>query len=87
MGWTAPTVKKAFKKAKGSILFIDEAYSLVDSSCSSGDEVINKIIKEMENHRDDTIVIFAGYPKEMKEFLSKNSDTTTVLHSMLTFLL
>lgn len=73
VGWTAPTIKKAFKKAKGSILFIDEAYSLVDDRNGSfGDEAINTIVQEMENHRDDTIVIFAGYPKEMEQFLEKN---------------
>lgn len=73
VGWTAPMIKKAFKKAKGSILFIDEAYSLVDDRDGSyGDEAINTIVQEMENHRDDTIVIFAGYPDEMEMFLDKN---------------
>ena len=73
VGWTAPTVKEAFRRAKGSILFIDEAYSLVDGKNGSfGDEAINTIVQEMENHRDDTIVIFAGYPDEMEKFLEKN---------------
>jgi len=53
-------------------LFIDEAYSLVDSSDSFGDEAINTIVQEMENHRDDVIVIFAGYPDKMKKFLERN---------------
>lgn len=73
VGWTAPIVKRKFAEAKGGVLFIDEAYSLVDDrSGSFGDEAINTIVQEMENHRDDVVVIFAGYPKEMKKFLDKN---------------
>ena len=72
VGWTAPIIQKYFRKAKGSILFIDEAYALVDDSNSYGDEAINTIVQEMENHRDDTVVIFAGYPDKMEEFLRKN---------------
>lgn len=72
VGWTAKTVQAKFSQAKGGVLFIDEAYSLVDSSRSFGDEAINTIVQEMENHRDDVIVIFAGYPEPMKEFLERN---------------
>ncbi len=72
VGWTAKAVASKFREAKGGVLFIDEAYSLVDSSGSFGDEAINTIVQEMENHRDDVIVIFAGYPDKMKEFLNKN---------------
>ncbi|MBP5466316.1 MAG: AAA family ATPase [Clostridia bacterium] len=73
VGQTAPLVKETFAKAKGSVLFIDEAYSLVDDRKGLyGDEAINTIVQEMENHRDDMIVIFAGYQKEMKEFLERN---------------
>lgn len=72
-GWTARNVKKYFKMAKGSILFIDEAYSLVEvNEGIYGDEAINTIVQEMENNRDDIIVIFAGYPKQMTEFIAKN---------------
>ena len=46
-------------EALGGILFIDEAYSLIDDSNSFGDEAINTIVQEMENHREDVIVIFA----------------------------
>ena len=53
VGWTADTVKKAFNQAKGGVLFIDEAYSLVDDRDGSfGDEAINTIVQEMENKRD-----------------------------------
>ena len=73
VGWTAPTIQKKFKEAQGSVLFIDEAYSLVDDRDGSfGDEAINTIVQEMENHRDDVVVIFAGYPDKMEGFLRKN---------------
>lgn len=73
VGWTAPTIQQKFREAQGSVLFIDEAYSLVDDRDGSyGDEAINTIVQEMENHRDDVVVIFAGYPDKMEKFLQKN---------------
>lgn len=73
VGWTAPTIQKKFREAEGGVLFIDEAYSLVDDRDGSfGDEAINTIVQEMENHRDNVIVIFAGYPDKMESFLQKN---------------
>ena len=73
VGQTAPLVKMAFQRAKGSVLFIDEAYALVDDRDGLyGDEAINTIVQEMENNREDTIVIFAGYPDKMEQFLDKN---------------
>lgn len=73
VGWTAQTVQSKFKEAIGGVLFIDEAYSLVDDrSGSFGDEAINTIVQEMENHREDVVVIFAVYPDEMEKFLHKN---------------
>ena len=73
VGWTAKNVKEKFREASGGVLFIDEAYSLVDDrSGSFGDEAINTIVQEMENHREDVVVIFAGYPDKMEEFLKKN---------------
>lgn len=73
VGWTAKAVVKYFRQAKGGILFIDEAYSLIDNESGSfGDEAINTIVQEMENHRNDVIVIFAGYPDKMKEFMDRN---------------
>lgn len=73
VGQTADKVKTVFRKAKGKLLFIDEAYSLVENIRGEfGDEAINTIVQEMENNRDDTIVIFAGYPDEMQEFFSRN---------------
>ena len=73
VGWTAQTVQAKFKDARGGVLFIDEAYSLVDDRDGSyGDEAINTIVQEMENHRADVVVIFAGYTDQMEGFLAKN---------------
>lgn len=73
VGWTARMVKEKFQAARGSVLFIDEAYSLVDDRDGSyGDEAINTIVQEMENNRENMAVIFAGYPDKMEEFLNKN---------------
>lgn len=73
VGWTAPIIQRKFKEALGGVLFIDEAYSLVDDRDGSyGDEAINTIVQEMENHRGEVIVIFAGYPDKMESFLRKN---------------
>ena len=73
VGWTAQTVQAKFKEAVGGVLFIDEAYSLVDDRGGSyGDEAINTIVQEMENYRSELVVIFAGYPQQMEDFLAKN---------------
>lgn len=73
VGQTAIKVKAKFREARGGVLFIDEAYSLVDGYRGYyGDEAINTIVQEMENNREDTIVIFAGYPKPMQRFLDAN---------------
>ena len=72
VGHTAPLVREAFEAAEGGVLFIDEAYSLLEEKGMYGDEAINTIVQEMENRRNETIVIFAGYPNEMEEFLDRN---------------
>jgi len=73
VGWTAKAVKDKFRQARGGVLFIDEAYSLSDGDHATfGDEAINTVVQEMENYRDEVIVIFAGYPDKMKEFLDRN---------------
>ena len=72
-GQTAIKVQKVFEKAEGNVLFIDEAYSLVDGwENEFGDEAIATMVQEMENRRNDMIVIFAGYPDKMETFLSRN---------------
>lgn len=73
VGWTAQIVKDKFKAAMGGVLFIDEAYALADDRGGSyGDEAINTIVQEMENRREDLVVIFAGYPEEMEAFMQRN---------------
>lgn len=75
IGQTAPKVKEVIEKARGGVLFIDEAYSLArsnDDSKDFGREVIEILIKELSNGKGDLAVIVAGYPKEMKHFIHSN---------------
>lgn len=75
IGQTAPKVKDAIKKARGGILFIDEAYSLAragEDSKDYGREVIEILLKEMSDGKGDLAIIVAGYPREMKTFLDSN---------------
>ena len=72
-GQTAERVRDVFRSAEGKVLFIDEAYSLVEHwEGGYGDEAINTIVQEMENRRENTVVIFAGYPKQMEDFFARN---------------
>ncbi len=75
IGQTAPKVKKVLEEAKGGILFIDEAYALSregDDAKDFGKEAIEVLIKEMSDGSKDLAVMFAGYPKEMDNFLKSN---------------
>ena len=74
MGQTALKTAQVIKKAKGGILFIDEAYSLSseDGSNDYGKEAIDTLVKGMEDYRDDLVVIVAGYVNEMKKFINMN---------------
>ena len=74
-GQTAPKTEKVIESALGGVLFIDEAYSLTpkDNSKDFGQEAIATLIKAMEDHKDELVVIFAGYTKEMKDFVNSNS--------------
>ncbi|MBR3280765.1 MAG: AAA family ATPase [Clostridia bacterium] len=71
IGQTAPKTTEVIERAMGGVLFIDEAYTLADST-SFGAEAIATLIKAMEDHKDDLIVIFAGYTDEMEDFLEIN---------------
>ncbi len=75
IGQTAPKTKDSIEKARGGVLFIDEAYSLAranDDTKDFGREVIEILVKEMSNGIGDIAVVVAGYPKEMKYFLDSN---------------
>lgn len=75
VGQTALKVTDVVTNAKGGILFIDEAYTLVSLSGGSGDfgqEAIDTLLKSMEDYRDDFVVIVAGYPEQMTAFLTSN---------------
>ena len=86
VGKTAVKVKKVFEAAKGGVLFIDEAYSLLDGYRGYyGDEAIATIVQEMENNRKDTIVIFAGYPEQMARFLDVNEGLRSRIGFQLAF--
>lgn len=74
VGHTAPLTQSMIQSALGGVLFIDEAYSLYRGKEDTfGLEAIDTLVKGMEDHRDDLIVILAGYTKEMNEFLEANS--------------
>ena len=76
VGQTAPKTNKVIERALGGVLFIDEAYSLASGNgedSSFNEEAIATLIQGMENYRDNLVVIFAGYTKEMQDFLNANS--------------
>lgn len=73
VGQTAVKTKDVLKKAYGGVLFIDEAYSLVGGGSNDfGQEAIDAVLKEMEDKRDNLVVIVAGYDKPMEKFISSN---------------
>ncbi len=76
VGQTAPKTMEVIEKALGGVLFIDEAYSLATKpgqATTFNEECIATLIQAMENYRDNLVVIFAGYTKEMDAFLKSNS--------------
>lgn len=72
VGQTALKVQSVIKKAKGGVLFIDEAYSLAGSGNDFGQEAIDTILKAMEDNRDNLVVIVAGYEDLMEKFINSN---------------
>ena len=74
IGHTAPKTREVLKKAMGGVLFIDEAYYLYkpDNERDYGQEAIEILLQVMENHRDDLVVILAGYADRMDRFFASN---------------
>ena len=74
VGHTALKVQEVVQKAMGGVLFIDEAYALTVGKGENdfGQEAVDTLIKAMEDHRDELVVIVAGYPERMEEFLDSN---------------
>lgn len=87
VGQTALKTAQVIKRAKGGILFIDEAYALSSSKDSSdfGREAIDTLVKGMEDYRDDLVVIVAGYDEEMKQFIDMNPGLRSRFHKYIRF--
>ena len=73
VGQTAIKTKEVLESALGGVLFIDEAYTLVGGTNDFGQEAIDTIVKFMDDHRDNIIIILAGYNEDMEEFLESNA--------------
>ena len=87
VGHTGPRTQAVFRKALGGVLFIDEAYSLVPPGNPQdfGQEAIATLVKLMEDHRDNVVVIVAGYPLEMSRFVASNPGLASRFSRTLTF--
>ncbi|MYS84760.1 right-handed parallel beta-helix repeat-containing protein [Embleya scabrispora] len=74
VGHTGPKTTESFNRARGGVLFIDEAYALVPAGVANdfGGEAVATLVKLMEDHRDEVVVIVAGYPGEMERFIASN---------------
>ena len=87
VGQTALKVKEVVDKAKGGILFIDEAYTLSNAASGNdfGTEAIDTLVKLMEDYREDLVVIVAGYTNEMEQFLRSNTGLVSRFNKYIDF--
>lgn len=87
VGQTAINVREVVEQAIGGVLFIDEAYALVspDTTNDYGSEAVDTLVKMMEDHRDDLVVIVAGYREEMEQFLRSNTGLISRFNKFITF--
>lgn len=87
VGQTAQKTSEIIKKAYGGVLFIDEAYTLASDSSSNGfeAEAIGELIAQMEDHKDNLIVILAGYTNEMKTFVNSNQGINSRIKTWIEF--
>ena len=86
VGESAQKTKEAVDKAIGGILFVDEAYALLnEGSKTYGQEVIDTLLKAMEDHRKDLMIIVAGYPEPMDKFIASNDGLKSRLKTRLDF--
>lgn len=83
LGQTAAKTTEVVQRAIGGVLFIDEAYALADDQY--GTEAVNTLVKDMEDHRDELVVIVAGYPLPMARFLATNPGLESRFATTITF--
>ena len=87
VGQTAINVREIVEQAIGGVLFIDEAYALVspDTANDFGSEAVDTLVKMMEDHRDNLVVIVAGYTEEMQVFLRSNTGLISRFNKFIAF--